>query len=172
MAIWLLSVCCCWRLYLWRSQEWAPRQAGFVYLEFSWAELPLLQAFPFPSIHWGRWHCTTFLRPACYLQLTWEVGLSPLLWSFPPTATFTSFPTSGCWACAASPAFSSWLVVRDFPSPPPFLALRAPRPLYSVSFLLLLLIFSFLFFFSVGGQSVQGAMWSGPGLSVGVPSAA
>jgi hypothetical protein len=32
------------------------------------------------------------------------VGLPPLLWSFPPTATFTSFPASDCWVCAAAPA--------------------------------------------------------------------
>jgi hypothetical protein len=42
----------------------------------------------------------------------------PLLWSFPPTATFTSFPTLDCWVCAATPAFSSWLVGRGCPSPP------------------------------------------------------
>jgi hypothetical protein len=30
----------------------------------------------------------------------------PLLWSFPPSATFTSFPAPGCWVCAAAPAFS------------------------------------------------------------------
>jgi hypothetical protein len=30
----------------------------------------------------------------------------PLLWSFPPTSTFTSFPTPDCWACAAARAFS------------------------------------------------------------------
>jgi hypothetical protein len=34
----------------------------------------------------------------------------PLLWSFSPTATFTSFPTPDCWAFAASPAFSGQLV--------------------------------------------------------------
>jgi hypothetical protein len=27
-----------------------------------------------------------------------------LLWSFPPTAAFTSFPNPDCWACAAAPA--------------------------------------------------------------------
>jgi hypothetical protein len=30
----------------------------------------------------------------------------PLLWSFPSTATFTSFPAPDCWVCAATPAFS------------------------------------------------------------------
>jgi hypothetical protein len=33
-----------------------------------------------------------------------------LLWSFPPTATLTSFPAADCWACAAAPAFSGQLV--------------------------------------------------------------
>jgi hypothetical protein len=37
------------------------------------------------------------------------VGLPSLLWSFPPSSTFTSFPAPGCWACAATPAFSSQL---------------------------------------------------------------
>jgi hypothetical protein len=41
-------------------------------------------------------------RGVC-LQLTWEVGLPPLLWSFPPSATLTSFPAPGCWACAPPP---------------------------------------------------------------------
>jgi hypothetical protein len=69
----------------------------------------------------------------------------PLLWSFPRTATFTSFPAPGCWACAAAPAFSSQLVVRDFSSSR--LVLSAPHPLCYMSFLLLLLIIQFFFFF-------------------------
>jgi hypothetical protein len=131
------------------------------------------------------------------------VGLPPLLWSFPPTATFTSFPTPDCWACAAAPAFSSKLVYlqltwevgltpfpvefsshchfyklsrswlldvchrscllqpvccEGFPLPPSS-ALRTSRPLCYVSFLLLLLIIQGFFLFSLGGgQSVQGAM--------------
>jgi hypothetical protein len=47
--------------------------------------------------------------------------------------------------------------VRDFPSSP--LALRVPRPLCYVSFLLLLLIIQVFFLFSLGGgRSVHGAM--------------
>jgi hypothetical protein len=34
----------------------------------------------------------------------------PLLWSFPPTAAFTSFAAPDCWACATLPAFPSQLV--------------------------------------------------------------
>jgi hypothetical protein len=31
----------------------------------------------------------------------------PLLWSFPPSATLTSFPAPGCWARAPAPARGS-----------------------------------------------------------------
>jgi hypothetical protein len=87
-------------------------------------------------------------------------GSPPLLWSFPPTATFTSFPAPGCWSgAAAACAFSSRLVYlqfcEGFPSPPS--VLRVPCPLCYVSFLLLLII-QFLFFPWVGGRSVQGTM--------------
>jgi hypothetical protein len=33
----------------------------------------------------------------------WEVGLPSPLWSFPPSATLTSFSAPGCWACAPPP---------------------------------------------------------------------
>jgi hypothetical protein len=71
----------------------------------------------------------------------------PLLWSFPPTATSTSFPAPGCWACAATPAFAS--------CPPSSSVLRAPCPLCYMSFLLLLLIIQF-FFFSPCGSVCPG----------------
>jgi hypothetical protein len=88
-----------------------------------------------------------------YLQLTWEVGIPPLLWSFPPTATFTSFPAPGCWACAATPAFSSWLVVRDFSSP--LLQCSGCPALFATClFCYYCLLFSFFFFFSLGGGLV------------------
>jgi hypothetical protein len=40
----------------------------------------------------------TFSGLRVYLQFIWEVGLPPLLCSFPPTATFTSFPAPDYWA--------------------------------------------------------------------------
>jgi hypothetical protein len=52
---------------------------------------PLLQAFPFPSSGKGD-NTPAFSGLLVYLQFMWEVGLPPLLCSFPPTATFTSFP--------------------------------------------------------------------------------
>jgi hypothetical protein len=77
-----------------------------------------------------------------------------LLWSFPPSATLTSFPAPGWWVHAPTPTFFSqarlvYLQFREgFPSPPS--ALRAPHPLCYVSLLFLLLIIQFLFFPLVG----------------------
>jgi hypothetical protein len=58
--------------------------------------------------------------------------------------------------------------MRDCPSPAS-LALRAPCPLYYISFLLLLLIiqFGFLLFSLGGGRSVQGVMLSWPSIVCG-----
>jgi hypothetical protein len=81
--------------------------------------------------------------------------LPPLLWSFPPTATFTSFPTADCWACATIPVFSSWLVVRDFPSSP----LRGsgrPTLFATCLFCCYCLLFSFFFFFPGWGLVCPG----------------
>jgi hypothetical protein len=64
---------------------------------------PLLQAFPFPStlgevtLHLLSQACV-FIYSSCGKWV-----FPPLLWSFPPTAAFTSFPTPDCWACAAAP---------------------------------------------------------------------
>jgi hypothetical protein len=116
--------------------------------------LPLLQAFPLLISG-----CMLLLLPCpagLFIYSSREKwAFRPLLWSFPPTATSTSFLAPGCWACAVALAFSSQLVVRDFPSPPS--VLRAPLPLCYVSFLLLLLIIQVFFsFFLCGGRSVQG----------------
>jgi hypothetical protein len=55
-----------------------------------------------------------------YLQFTWEVGLPPLLWSFPPTAAFTSFPSprllGGCrHSCLLWPGLFIYSSMRDCP---------------------------------------------------------
>jgi hypothetical protein len=80
---------------------------------------PLLQAFPFPSTL--REVTLHPLSQACVFIYSsrgkWV--FPPLLWSFLPTTTFTSFPAPGCWACATTPAFSSWLICEGFPLPPP-----------------------------------------------------
>jgi hypothetical protein len=53
---------------------------------------------PFQA-HWERWHCTHILRPVCLFTVHVGGGSSPpLLWSFPPIATLTSFPAPDYWA--------------------------------------------------------------------------
>jgi hypothetical protein len=79
----------------------------------------------------------------------------PLLWSFPPTTTFTSFPATGCWACAAAPAFSRPACLFTVPS------------LLHV-FFVVTAYYSVVFFFFPGWGSVcpggyadlaQGCLW-------------
>jgi hypothetical protein len=125
---------------------------------------PLLQAFPFPStLEEVTLHP---LSQACVFVYSshgkWILPHLP--WSFPPSATLTSFPAPGCWAHAPAPTGASlarpslFIYSSGRDSPPPSSALRAPHPLCYVSLLFLLLITQFLFFSPGGGQSVQGAM--------------
>jgi hypothetical protein len=85
---------------------------------------PLLQAFPFPStlgkvtLH-PRCQACLFVYSSCGKWV-----FPPLLCSFPPSATLTSFPAPGCWVCAPAPARGSlarpafYLQSREgFPSP-------------------------------------------------------
>jgi hypothetical protein len=158
---------------------------GFIYVDL-WGELsthlalqalltqispvcePLLQAFPFPStlgkvtLHPHSQACV-FIYRSCGRWV-----FPPLLWSFPPTASFTSFPAPDYWAVllllpAAMFVYSScgkWVfppLLWSFPFPQSSV-LRAPHPLSHVSLLFLLLITQFLFFFLGGGRSFQGAM--------------
>jgi hypothetical protein len=99
----------------------------------------------------------------------------PLLWSFPPSATLTSFPSPGCWAhapapagaCLARPGPACLFTVPGRIPFPQSLAFSAPHPLSHVSLLFLLLITQFLFFSPGGGWSVQGAMLLWPRLVCG-----
>jgi hypothetical protein len=96
-----------------------------------------------------------------YLQFMWDMGLPPLLWSFPPTAIFTSFPAPGCWMCATAPAFSGRLVYLQFCLGFPLLLLWCSgcSALFLHVFFVVIAYYSVFFLFSLGGgQSVQGAM--------------
>jgi hypothetical protein len=122
---------------------------------------PLLQAFPFPSTL-GEVTLHPLSLPCVFIYSSrgkWAFPL--LLWSFPPTATFTSFPAPGCWAVLPLLSSLARLCYLQFceglPLPPPS-AHRAAHPLCYVSFLLLLLIIQFFLFSLGGGRSVQGAM--------------
>jgi hypothetical protein len=78
-------------------------------------------SFPLSKHTRGGDTAPAFSGPSVYLQLTWEVGLPLLLWSFPPSTTFTSFPTPGCWACPPLLPSTARLVYlqfcEEFPSP-------------------------------------------------------
>jgi hypothetical protein len=113
-------------------------------------------------------------RHVC-LQLTGKWVFPPLLWSFPPSASLTSFPTPGCWVRAPAPArvcparpACLFIVPGRIPFPQSS-ALRVPHPLSRVSYLFLLLITQFFFFPGVEVSLSTGLCCSGPGLSVGVP---
>jgi hypothetical protein len=115
---------------------------------------------PFQA-HWGNWHCTSFLRPACLFTV--HMGSGPSLLScgiFLPPLLLQAFPllVAGCVPLLLpSPAgLFIYISVREFPSPPPVLI--APRPLCYVSILLLLLIIQIFSFSLSGGRSVQEAM--------------
>jgi hypothetical protein len=83
---------------------------------------PPLQAFSFPSTL-GEVTLYPLSQACMFIYSSHGKWVFPsLLWSFPPTTTFTSFLAPGYWACSAAPAFSSQLVYLQFcygfPSPP------------------------------------------------------
>jgi hypothetical protein len=131
--------------------------------------MPLLQAFPFPStlgevtLHPLSQACV-FIYSSCGKWV-----FSSLLWSFPPSATFISFPAPDCWVCAAAPAFSSRLVYlqlhEGFPLPP-FFGTQGALPSLLVVFFVIAYYSVSLFFpgwgsVCPGGYAVltQGCLW-------------
>jgi hypothetical protein len=60
-------------------------------------------SFPLSKHNGGGDTAPIFSGLCVCLQLTWKVGLPPLLWSFLPIAAFTSFPAPDCWVCAVAP---------------------------------------------------------------------
>jgi hypothetical protein len=85
--------------------------------------MPLLQAFPFPSTL-GEVTLHPLSQACMFIYNSRGKWIfPPLLWSFPPSATLTSFPTPGCWVHAAAPILSGqawfvYLLFQDgFPSP-------------------------------------------------------
>jgi hypothetical protein len=120
---------------------------------------PLLQPFPFPSTL-GKVTLHPLSQASMFIYSSHEKwAFLPLLWSFPPTATFTSFPTPDCWACAAAPAFSSRLVYlqfcEGFPSHP--LQHSGHPALFATCLFCYCLLFSFSFF-PGWGSVCPGAM--------------
>jgi hypothetical protein len=143
MAIWGcgLPACCC-----------QPAVAGrFIYADL-WGELsthlapqalftqssvqkPLLQTFPPPSTL-GEITLHPLSQACVFIYSSHGKWVFPhLLWSFPPTAAFTSFPAPDCWVCAVDPA--GWHVclqltgeVSLLPSPVEFSSLCHSHKLF------------------------------------------
>jgi hypothetical protein len=61
-------------------------------------------SFPLSKHTGGGDTAMAFSGPRVYLQFTGKWVFPPLLWCFPPTTTFTSFPAPDCWPCPAAPA--------------------------------------------------------------------
>jgi hypothetical protein len=94
----------------------------------------------------------------------------PLLWSFPPTATFTSFPTPGCWAVPQLlPSLSGLFIyssMRDCPSP--IFGAQGALPSLLHVFFVVVACYSVFFSFFPGWRLVcpggyadlaQGCLW-------------
>jgi hypothetical protein len=84
---------------------------------------PLLQAFPFPNTM-GKVTLHSLSQACMFIYSSHGKWVfPPLLWSFPPSATLTSFLAPGSCAHAPAPALSgqAWLVYLEFqeglPSP-------------------------------------------------------
>jgi hypothetical protein len=128
----------------------------------------LLQAPPFQA-HWGRWHCTRFLRPACLFTAHVGSGSFPRSCGvFLPLPLLQAFPL--LIAGGSSPLlpglFYLFTVLGGIPLPSSS-ALRAPHPLCYMSLLFLLLITQFLFFSGWGSvcpgglaDLSQGCLWN------------
>jgi hypothetical protein len=97
----------------------------------------------------------------------------PLLWSFPPSATLTSFPAPGCWAQTPAPAGASparpglFIYSSGKDSPPPLFSAQCTPPSLQCVFIVLIAYYSGSLFSPGGGQSVQGAMLIWPRLVCG-----
>jgi hypothetical protein len=124
----------------------------------------LLQAFPFPSTL-GEVTLHPLSQACVFIYSSrgkWV--FPPLLWSFLPSAAFTSFPAPGCWASAAAPTLSSparpglFIYSSGRDSPPPLFGAQGTPPSLLHVFIVLITYYSVSLFSLGGGWSVQGAM--------------
>jgi hypothetical protein len=123
--------------------------------------MPLLQGFPSPStLREVTLHLLSLAGVFIYSSSGKSV-FPPLLWSFPSTATFTSFPSPGCWVCAVAPAFSGWLVYLQFHEgfPLPRFSAQGTLPCLLHVFFVVVVYYSVFFLFFP---------WVGVGLSMGL----
>jgi hypothetical protein len=120
----------------------------------------LLQAFPFPSTL-GKVTLHPLAQASVFVySLCGKWVFPPLLWTFPPSATLTSFPALVAGGCPLSrplqPGLAYLFTVLERIPLPTSSAIRVPHPLCYVSLLFLLLITQFLFFPRVGVSLSRG----------------
>jgi hypothetical protein len=125
---------------------------------------PLLQAFPFPStLGELTLHLLSLVCVFIYSS-RWKWVFPPLLWSFPPSATLTSFPTPGCWVripapAGASPARPSLFIYSSGKdSLSPLFGAQCTPPCFPHVFIVLIAYYSVSLFSLGGGWSAHGAM--------------
>jgi hypothetical protein len=116
-------------------------------------QLPLLQAFPFPST---LGEVVLHLPSPAGVFIYSSHGKWVFPWGFPHTATF--YKLSRSWllgvcrhSCHLQPACCEYF-------PAPSLALRVPHPLCYVSFFVAVVVYSVCFFSLFPWVGVQGAM--------------
>jgi hypothetical protein len=133
-------------------------------------------SFPLSKHTGGGDNCTRFSQACVFVYSSrgkWV--FPPLLWSFPPTAAFTSFPALDCWAHTPAPAGASlarpWLFIysSEKDSPPPLFGAQGAPPSLQRVFLFLLLITQFLLFPRVEVGLSRWLCCSSPMLSVRLP---
>jgi hypothetical protein len=117
---------------------------------------------PFQA-HWGRWHCTHFLRLACLFTVHLGSRLSPLFCGvFLPRLLLQAFPllvAGHVLPLLLSLAQLVYLQLGEGLSLPPLQCLGCPALFATCLFFCYCLLFRFFFLFSLGrGQFVQGAM--------------
>jgi hypothetical protein len=111
---------------------------------------------PFQA-HWGRWHCTCFLRPVCLFTTHMRSGSSPSPVEFSSYHHFYKLScswllVSGPCSCPLRPGLACLFTVPGGILLPP-----TPPSLLCV-FIVLIAYYSVSLFSTGGGPSVQGAM--------------
>jgi hypothetical protein len=153
----LLSACCSWGIIyadLWGelNTHLAPQA---LFTQSSPVCEPLLQAFPFPSTLGEVTLHSLSLACVFVYSSRGKWVFPPLLWSFPPTATFTSFPAPGCWAQTPAPT-------GDSPARPSLFIFssrkESPLPSLQRVFIVLVAYYSVSLFSPGEGQTLQGSV--------------
>jgi hypothetical protein len=178
------------RLWLPARCYWPAVAGGIIYADL-WGELNthlvlqalftqsspvcqhLLQAFPFPSsLGEVTLHPLSLACVFAYSSRKRWVS-PPLLWSFLPSATLTSFPTPGCWAHSPAPAGDSlarpslFIYSSGKDSPPPLFRAQCTSLSFPCVFIFLIAYYSVSLFSPGGGRSFQGAMLFWPRVACG-----